>query len=72
MAVPAPGNSSSHRPRVVLLMICQFTASFTFAALVTVLVMGILPLKCPRLQVYVVPGAGLYAPKCGWIVGIGS
>ncbi|STD21711.1 major facilitator superfamily protein [Enterobacter asburiae] len=49
---------------VVLLMIFQFTASVHYAALVTVLVMGIFAFgNVPGLQVYVVQKAELYTPN---------
>ncbi|HDR2388662.1 TPA: MFS transporter [Enterobacter roggenkampii] len=49
---------------VVLLMIFQFTASIQYAALVTVLVMGIFAFgNVPGLQVYVVQKAELYTPN---------
>ncbi|WP_031524102.1 MFS transporter [Siccibacter colletis] len=47
----------------VLLLIFQFTVSIHYAALVTVLVMGIFAFgNVPGLQVYVVQKAGEYAP----------
>lgn len=49
---------------VVLLMIFQFTASIQYAALVTVLVMGIFAFgNVPGLQVYVVQKAERYTPN---------
>ncbi|HEY2454834.1 MAG TPA: MFS transporter [Scandinavium sp.] len=49
---------------VVLLLIFQFTASMQYAALATVLVMGIFAFgNVPGLQVYVVQKAELYTPS---------
>lgn len=49
---------------VVLLLVFQFTASMHYAALVTVLVMGIFAFgNVPGLQVYVVQKAEQYAPS---------
>ena len=49
---------------VVLLMIFQFTASMQYAALITVLVMGVFAFgNVPGLQVYVVQKAELYTPN---------
>ncbi len=49
---------------VVLLLIFQFTASMQYAALATVLVMGIFAFgNVPGLQVYVVQKAELYTPN---------
>lgn len=48
----------------ILLIILQFTASIQYAALVTVLVMGIFAFgNVPGLQVYVVQKAELYTPS---------
>ncbi|WP_286932674.1 MFS transporter [Leclercia sp. UBA5958] len=49
---------------VILLMVFQFTASIQYAALATVLVMGIFAFgNVPGLQVYVVQKAEQYAPN---------
>ena len=49
---------------VILLMLFQFTASIQYAALVTVLVMGIFAFgNVPGLQVYVVQKAERYTPN---------
>ncbi|SNY61019.1 MFS transporter [Enterobacter sp. CC120223-11] len=49
---------------VVLLLVFQFTASIQYAALATVLVMGIFAFgNVPGLQVYVVQKAELYTPS---------
>jgi len=49
---------------VVLLLVFQFTASMQYAALATVLVMGIFAFgNVPGLQVYVVQKAELYTPS---------
>ena len=49
---------------VVLLLIFQFTASMQYAALITVLVMGVFAFgNVPGLQVYVVQKAELYTPN---------
>lgn len=49
---------------VVLLLVFQFTASLQYAALATVLVMGIFAFgNVPGLQVYVVQKAELYTPS---------
>lgn len=50
---------------VILLMLFQFICTIQYAALVTVLVMGIFAFgNVPGLQVYVVQSRTLYA-KCG-------
>lgn len=49
---------------VALLVVFQFTASIQYAALATVLVMGIFAFgNVPGLQVYVVQKAGVYTPS---------